>query len=152
MFLMNVNNSSWSHGRMGQSKPTTTNAPVGRFVHWMGYILSFDVRWGSSQSISFHCWPLYFFWGFVFGCFFLGLDLTHSYLIHLLTLISIVPSLVPYLLSPTNITILITSYPIDLITILTTYPINIATMLTTYPTNIATMLTTYLINLTSLLT
>jgi hypothetical protein len=85
-----------------------------------------------------HC---IFFGGFVFGCFFLGPNLTHSYPIHLLTLISIVPSLVPYLLSPTNITILITSYPTDLITILTTYP-----------TNIATMLTTYLINLTSLLT
>jgi hypothetical protein len=37
-----------------------------------------------------------FFFGFVLGCFFLEPDLTHSYHIHLPTLISIVPTLVPY--------------------------------------------------------
>jgi hypothetical protein len=40
-----------------------------------------------------HC--IYFF-GFVLGYFFLGLNLTHSYATHLPTLISIVPTLVPY--------------------------------------------------------
>jgi len=85
-----------------------------------------------------HC---IFFGGFVIGYFFLGPDLTHSYPIHLLTLINIIPTLVPYLLSPTTITTLITSYPT-----------NLTTILTIYPTNLATLLTTYLINLTSLLT
>ncbi len=82
-----------------------------------------------------------FFGGVVLGCFFLGPDFTHNYPIHLLTLISIVPTLVPYLSSPIDITTLITSYPTDLTTILTTYL-----------TNLATLLTTYFINLTSLLT
>jgi hypothetical protein len=35
-------------GRWGQSELITTNAPVGRSVHWMGCIFSFDIRWGSS--------------------------------------------------------------------------------------------------------
>jgi hypothetical protein len=60
----------------------------------------FDFRWGSSQSISFGFFLLliavFSFWGFVFGWFFLGFDLTHSYPTHLPTLISIVPTLVLY--------------------------------------------------------
>ncbi len=125
----------------GQSKPTTTTAPVGRSVHWMGCIFSFSAGWGSSQSISYCCWPLYFFF---FGSwpFFPGLDLTHSYLAHFFTLIGIVTTLVPYLLSPIDTTTLITSYPIDLATVLTTYPTNLTTLLITYPTNLTTILTT----------
>jgi len=66
--------------------------------------------------------------------FFPGPNLTHSYPAHFSTFISTAPTLVPYLLSPTDITTLITSYPIDLTTILTTYPTNLATLLITYPT------------------
>jgi len=43
---------------------------------------------------------------------------------HITTLLTFLP----YLLSPTNIATLITSYPIDLITILTTYPTKLATL------------------------
>ncbi len=111
-----------------------TNAPVGRFVHWMGCIFSFNVRWGSSQSISFCCWPLCFF--FFFLAVFPGPDLTHSYPAHFPTLISIAPTLVPYLLGPIDTTTLITSYPTDLVTVLTTYLTNLATLLITYPTNL----------------
>ncbi len=32
----------------GQSELVATNAPVGRSVHWMGCVFSFDIRWGSS--------------------------------------------------------------------------------------------------------
>ncbi len=73
---------------------------------------------------------------FFFGSwsFFPGPDLTHSYLAHFSTFISTTPTLVPYLLSPTNTTTLITSYPIDLATVLTTYPTNLTTLLITYPT------------------
>jgi hypothetical protein len=78
---------------VGKSEPTTTNAPVGCSTHWMGCIFSFDIKWGSSQSISFHCWPLYFIFG---GLFLVGPNLTHNYPIHLPTFISIVPTLVPY--------------------------------------------------------
>jgi hypothetical protein len=106
---------------------------------WVG-IFSFGVGWGSSQSISFCCWPLYFFFGS--WLFFPGPDLTHSYLAHFFTLIGIATTLVPYLLSPTDTTTLITNYPIDLATILTTYPTNLATLLITYPTNLTTILTT----------
>jgi hypothetical protein len=62
-----------------------------------------------------------------------GFDLTHSYPTHFPTLISIAPTLVPYLLSPSDIATLITSYPIDLTTILTTYPTNLATLHTQPP-------------------
>jgi hypothetical protein len=65
-----------------------------------------------------------------------GPDLTHSYPAHFLTLISITPTSVPYLLSPTDTTTLITSYHIDLVIVLTTYPTNLATLLFTYPTNL----------------
>jgi hypothetical protein len=30
----------------GQSEPIATNAPVGHSIHWMGCIISFDIRWG----------------------------------------------------------------------------------------------------------
>ncbi len=77
---------------------------------------------------------LFFF--FLFLAVFPGPDLTHTYPVHFPTLISIAPTLVPYLLSPTNLTTLITSYPTDLTIVLTTYPINLATLLITYPTNL----------------
>ncbi len=118
---------------VGQSEPAATNAPVGRSVHWMPCIFSFGAGWGSWQSISFCCWPLYFFF-FGSWSFFPGPDLTHSYPAHFSTFISTTPTLVPYLLSPTNTATLITSYPIDLVTVLTTYPTNLATLLITYPT------------------
>ncbi len=38
-----------------QNEPTATNAPVGRSVHWMPCVFSFDAEWGSSQFISFCC-------------------------------------------------------------------------------------------------
>jgi hypothetical protein len=50
--LMDKNLKVESHG---QSELTATNAPVGRYVHWMGCVFSFGVEWGSSQSISFCC-------------------------------------------------------------------------------------------------
>jgi hypothetical protein len=73
---------------------------------------------------------------FFFGSwsFFPGPDLTHSYLAHFSTFISIAPTLVPYLLSLTDTATLIISYPIDLATVLTTYPTNLVTLLITYPT------------------
>ncbi len=112
----------------GQSEPTATNASIGHFVHWMGCIFSFDTKWGSSQSISFCYWPLYFyFFWFLVG---FPLDLT-SHFTHLPTFINIAPTLVPYLLSLINIATLITSYHIDLTTILTTYPTNLITLLIT---------------------
>jgi hypothetical protein len=77
-----------------------------------------------------------FFLFFLFLAIFLGPDLTLSYLAHFPTLISIAPTLVPYLLSPTDTTTLITSYLTDLAIILTTYPTNLATLLITYPTNL----------------
>ncbi len=60
----------------------------------------------------------------------------NSYPAHFHTFISIAPTLVPYLLSPTNTATLITSYPTDLAIILTTYLTNLATLLITYPTNL----------------
>jgi hypothetical protein len=74
-----------------------------------------------------HCILFYFL---VLGCFSPRPNLTHSYPTHFPTLISFAPTLVPYLLSLTNIATLITSYPIDLATILTTYLTNLATLLT----------------------
>jgi len=71
----------------------------------------------------------FFFW--VLGSFSLGLNLTHSYHAHFPILISIASTLVPYLLSPTNIATLITNYPIDLTIVLTTYPTNLVTLLHT---------------------
>jgi hypothetical protein len=82
----------------------------------------------------------------------LGHDFTPNYLVHFLTFICIAPTLVPYLLSPIDITTLIISYPIDLATVITTYPTNLATLLITYPTNLTTVLTTYPTYTTTLLT
>ncbi len=86
----------------------------------------------------------------VFGRFSLDLTSHIAYLAHFFTLISIAPTLIPYLLSSTDIATLITSYPIDLATILTTYPTNLDTLLITYPTNLTTILTTYPIDLPTL--
>jgi hypothetical protein len=86
----------------------------------------------------------------VLGHFSLGPNLTHSYPVHFPTFISIEPTLVLYLLSPTDIATLITSYPIDLAIILTTYHTNLATLLITYPINLTTILTTYPTNLSTL--
>jgi len=97
-----------------------------------------------------HC--IFFHFHFVLSRFSPVPNLTHSYLIHLLTFISITPTLVPYLLFPTNIAILITNYPIDLATILTTYPTNMATLLITYLINLITILITYPTNLVTLYT
>jgi hypothetical protein len=81
------------------------------------------------------------FYFFGFWPFFPGPDFTHSYLAHFFTLIGIATTLVPYLLSPTDTTILITSYSIDLTTVLTTDPTNLATLLITYLTNLTIILT-----------
>jgi hypothetical protein len=81
-----------------------------------------------------HCTFLLFsFW---FLAVFPGPDLTHNYPAHFPTLISIAPTLVSYLLSPTDTVTLITSYPTNLATVLTTNPTNLATLLITYPTNL----------------
>ncbi len=137
------------------SEPTATKALVCCSIQGMGYVLSFSPRWGSTQSISFFYWSLYFFLFFFF--FFLVLDhlslgpnLTHSYLTHLLTLTSTAPTLVLYLLSPTDIATLIINYLINLATILSTYPTNLTTLLITYLTNLTTILTTCPTNLATL--
>jgi len=70
-----------------------------------------------------HC--TFFFFFFLFFAIFPGPDLTHNYPAHFPTLISIAPTLVPYLLSPIDIATLITSYPTDLAIVLTTYPTNL---------------------------
>ncbi len=140
---------------MGQNQLSTTNAPVGRSVHWMGCIFFIRHQMGFI-TIPFvlatdHCIYLFFF---CFNCdhFSLGPDFTPNYHVHFLTFICIAPTLVPYLLSPLDITTLITSYPINLATVITTYPSNLATLLITYPTNLTTVLTTYLTYTTTLLT
>ncbi len=126
----------------GQSEPGATNAPVGRSVHWMGCVFSFGARWGSSQSIFLQLITIHFYFIFWFLVVF-PLDLT-CHPAHFPTLLSNAPTLVPYLLSPTDIATLITSYFIDLATVLTTYPANLTTLLITYPTNLLIYLTTYL--------
>jgi hypothetical protein len=93
---------------------------------------------------------LFSFLFFLCGRFYPGPDLTPSYPAHFLTLVSTAPTLVPYLLSPSDIATLITSYSIDLATVLTTYPANLATLLITYPTNLITVLTTYFTDLATL--
>jgi hypothetical protein len=95
-----------------------------------------------------HC--IYLFIYLICGRFSLGPDLTPSYHVHFLTLINTTPTLVPYLLSPTDIATLIIRYHIDLATVLTTYPTNLTTLLITYPTNLTTILTTYPIDLATL--
>ncbi len=125
----------------GQSELAPTNAPVGRSVHRMGCVFSFGAGWGSSQSISFCCWPLYFFF-LVLARF--SLDLTS----HIATLLTFLPCSLFYLATilttyPTNLATVLTTYPTNLATVLITYPTNLATVLTTYPTNLATLLITY---------
>ncbi len=66
----------WKALDEGQSELTATNAPVGRSVHRMGCVFSFGAKWGSSKSISFCCWPLYFFFLFLFGSSSFFFDLT----------------------------------------------------------------------------
>jgi hypothetical protein len=83
----------WKALDEGQSELTATNTLVGRFVHQMGCVFSFGARWGSSQLISFCCWPLYFYLFFWFLAVFPGLDLTHTYPAHFPTIISIAPTL-----------------------------------------------------------
>ncbi len=99
--------------------------------------------WHRMGFISVHFFLLLtiVFYFFGFWPFFPGPDFTHSYLAHFFTLIGIATTLVPYLLSPTDTTILITSYSIDLTTVLTTYPTNLATLLITYLTNLTIILT-----------
>jgi hypothetical protein len=108
---------------------------------------------GVHHSLSFFATDHYIFLKFSFwlcGHFSPGPDLTPSYPAHFPTLISIAPTLVPYLLSPTDISTLITSYPIDLAIVLTTYPTNLATLLITYPTNLTIVLIIYPIDLATL--
>jgi len=97
----------------------------------MGFIVVHFFLLLTTVLFFFGSWP-----------FFLGPNLTHSYLAHFFTLIGIATTLVPYLLFLTNTATLITNYPIDLATVLTTYPTNLATLLITYPTNLTTILTT----------
>jgi len=103
------------------------------------------------QSISLfavdHCTSFFFFFSWPFS---FGLDFTHSYPTHLPIFISTAPTLTPYLLSLTDIVILIINYPIDLATILTIYPTNLATLLITYLINLTIVLTIYLTNLATL--
>jgi hypothetical protein len=120
----------------------------------MDYVFSFGAKWGSWQSISFCCWPLYlvlFF--FLVGSwpFSLRPNRTHSYPTHLPTFINTAPTLVFYLLSSTDIITLITNYPTNLPPILTTYPINLATLLIICPIDLTTVLITYLTNLANTL-
>jgi hypothetical protein len=84
-----------------------------------------------------HCTFLFFLFLVVFP-----LDLTY-HRVCFPTFISTAPTLVPYLLSPTDIATLITNYLINLTIILTTYPTNLATLFITYLTNLTIVLTTY---------
>jgi len=126
---------------LGQNEPTVKrNALVGRSVHWMGCVFSFDARWGSSQSISFLCWPLYLFfdswpffpWNWPHTLLPCSFSYPHKYYTNLGTLF-----VIPYIHSYLN-----TSYCIDLTTVLTTYPTNLATVLITYLTNLTIVITT----------
>ncbi len=67
----------------------------------------------------------------------------NTYLAPFPTLISIAPTFVPYLLSPTHTTTLISSYPTDLPILLTTYLTNLPTLLITYPTNLTVRFTVH---------
>jgi hypothetical protein len=107
---------------------------------------------GGVQKKYNYTWMWKYFYRVFWFLVIFSLDLTlHiATLLTFLTLISIAPTLVPYLLFLTDTTTLITSYPIDLATVLTTYPTNLATLLITYPTNLTIVLTTHPINLTTL--
>jgi hypothetical protein len=90
----------------------------------MGCVFSFDVRWGSSQSIFWAAEHLLCFF-ILNGCFFSGPDLIHSYRTHLPIFISILPTLVSYYLSPNNIGTLFTYLPYK-----QNHPIDISTLQT----------------------
>jgi hypothetical protein len=114
----------------------------------MGCVFSFGARWSSSQFISY---LVFFFFSFlVLDRFSPGPDLTHNYPTHFPTLISTAPTLVPYLLSPTDIATLIINYLIDLTIVLSTTPTLVPYLLS--PTDIATLIISYLIDLTTVLT
>jgi len=72
----------------GQTEPAATNAPVGRFVHWMGCVFSFGAG-RSSITVPFFFLLLttvLFFFFLVLGRF--SLDLTS----HIATLLTFLPS------------------------------------------------------------
>jgi hypothetical protein len=121
---------------IGHGELVATNAPTWSF--------SLFFIWCQMGFIIIHFFLLliivlnYYFW--VFGHFSLWLDFTYSYLIHLRTTPSTTPTLVPYIFSPIDITILIINYPIELATILTTYPTNLATLKITYLTDLISLL------------
>jgi hypothetical protein len=120
-------------GRMNQQPPMHQLAVLS--TRWVAFFHSAPDGVHHSRFLfaADHCT---FFCFFLFLAVFPGPDLTHSYNVHFPTLISIAPTLVPYLLSPTNTATLITNYPTDLAIVLTTYPTNLATLLITYPTNL----------------
>jgi hypothetical protein len=60
-------------GNHGQSEPAATNAPVGRSIHWMGCIFSFDIGWVHHRPFPFDVDHYFFFFWFVLCCFFLDL-------------------------------------------------------------------------------
>jgi hypothetical protein len=67
MFLVSYKHKQKTHlmaiGDGGHSEPTATNAPISRFVQWMGYVFSFGVRWVHHNPILFvvdHCIKLFF--------------------------------------------------------------------------------------------
>ncbi len=115
-------------------EPAATNGPVGLSVQWMGCVFSFGFGWVAFFHLlsgGVHCSRFLFFWltsvlflfFSVLGPFSPGPDLAHSNPTRLPTLISNTLTLLPYLLSLTDIATLITS-PTDLVTILTIHPIN----------------------------
>ncbi len=138
-----VDGAKWTNNHQCISWPFCPLDGLHIFIwHWMGFIIIHFFLLLLLTII------LFFF--LVFGRFSLSLDLTHGYHAHFPTLISIAPTLVPYLLSPIDTTTLITNYPIDLATTLTTYPTKLATLLITNLINLTIVLTTYLINLATL--
>jgi hypothetical protein len=77
----------------GKSELITTNALIGRSIHWKGCIFSFGAKWGSSLCISFfanHC--NFYFLFLVLDCFPFGPDHTHRYLVHFPSLFNFLPS------------------------------------------------------------
>jgi hypothetical protein len=51
-------------GDGSQNAPIATNAPISHFVHWMGCISSFDIKWDHHNPFLFvvdHCTLFFFF-------------------------------------------------------------------------------------------